>query len=244
MKKIVSRILFSIIFCFGLLITFMLNPNLLYGHSTTYKNVTIYHNGELNQGLKQIIDLSLHTIQDCEIYSTDLRSELCLNEGIYPFIIKGILGDDVFTAFSNKIVVLGEESIEFNQFEKWGKTMNYSQFLTHALVHNLQFKRHGLWDSNPLGGHSLWKWEGYVEFVVLGELISLAELVEIISDSDIGDFEWVYLRNKKGTLKRHLNYLALVKYCFEVLEWDYDKLMESQVKEEVLFKELNAYIKK
>lgn len=220
----------------------MLNPCLLYGNSTSYKNITIYHQDEFPQELKKVIDLSYSTIKSCEIYSSKLHSELCLNEGVYPIIINTILGDDVFTAFSNKIVVLGNPTSEFDKFKKWGKTMKYSQFLTHALVHNLQYEKHRLWDSNPLGGHPEWKWEGYVEYVVLGELISLIELLELISNSNNGDFEWVYITDEEGTIKRHLKYLALVKYCLEELDWDYNQLMNSQVDEEVLFEKLYTYV--
>ena len=240
MKKALIRITASLIFCLGLLISFLLNPHMVYANSTTHKNITIHHNGEIDSSLKEVIDISLKTIKGCKIYNSKLRTDLCINEGIYPKVVKAILGDDVFTAFSNKVVVLGKPTGKFNQFEKWGTKMKYSQFLSHALIHNLQYKHHGIWDANPLGGHPAWKWEGYVEYEVLGELASLDSLVQIITDPKIDDYEWVYLNQEEGTVKRHIEYLTVVKYCFDVLGWNYEELMASKMSEDELLKEVIA----
>ena len=182
MKKLISRILFTLTFCVILLISFLLNPGLAYGNSTEYENITIYHNGELNPEIKELIKISLEEIKAAKIYSPDFHSQLCLNEGLYPKVVRSILGDDVFRAFSNKIVFHGDKTDEFNKFRKWERALSYTQFLKHALMHNLQFKYHGLWDANPLGGYPEWKWEGYVEYETIGNLTTLECLVELIND--------------------------------------------------------------
>ncbi|HAA15532.1 MAG TPA: hypothetical protein DCE41_29040 [Cytophagales bacterium] len=242
MKKIVWSISFTLLLGFGLLVGFLLNPQLMYGNTTTYKNITIHHRGELNQDLKQIIDLSLNTVAQSELFDDDFNSHLCLNQGIYPQVVQAVLGDDVFTAFGNKVVVLGTPDEAFNRFRKWDRSLSYSQFLSHALLHNLQFQHHGLWDANPLGRHPQWKWEGYVEYQVLGDLATLEDLVKLITPPETDDFTWIELSEEQGTIKRHVKYLALVKYGFEVLAWDYDALMHATTTEDELLSELLLHV--
>mgnify|MGYP006267441609 CR=1 FL=1 len=244
MKKALSRIFAALIFCLGLLISFLLNPSLSYGHATTYKNLIIHHNGDLNPEIKKVIDLSLEKVKQAELYRPGFKSELCLNQGLYPRVVQAVLGDDVFTAFSNKVVVLGEAHPQFDRFRKWGRTLKYSQFLSHALLHNFQFEYHGLIDANPLGRHPNWKWEGYVEYEVLGQLETIEGFAQLIAQPATHDFDWIELTATEGTIKRHIRYLAMVKYCFEVWGWDYETLMASTVQEEELLELISTYKKR
>lgn len=243
MKKLIVRFLALLSFCFLLLVVFLINPEFAYSHSTTYKNITIYHNEPLDENLKTIVDLSLNTIKTTSIYNKRFKSELCLNDGsYYPKIVKTLLGDDVFTAFSNKVVVLGNSSKEFNRFIKWNKSMKYSQFLSHGLMHNLQFLHHGMLDANPLGRHPKWKWEGYVEYSINGKLVELEDLVHKITNITTSDFEWIELPEDNGTIKLHIKYLAMTKYCHEVLKWDYEKFMSDEASEAEIFSSLLNWI--
>ena len=80
-----------------------------------------------------------------------------------------------------------------------------------------------------------------MEYELIGKGRYLQEIIGLMTNPEIGEFEWVYLDQEEGTVKKHLEYLALVKYCFEVLEWDYAKLMSSQVPEEELLEQLISY---
>ena len=242
MKKVILKSFALLGFCLFLLVIFLLNPSLLYAHQDTYKNLTIYHNGVFDEELKEVIDLSLAKIESAKIYQKDFKSQLCLSDGsFYPKLVQKILGDDVFTAFSNKVVVLGESSETFNHFHKWGQELRYDQFLSHALMHNLQFKHHGLWGANPLGNHPQWKWEGYVEYEVLGRERSLESLVSLLQDAPQEDFDWVDLGEGEKTMKRHLEYLVLTKYCFDILNLSYDEFMKDERIEELLFTDVQAW---
>ncbi|MEN0049278.1 MAG: hypothetical protein AAF806_19620 [Bacteroidota bacterium] len=240
MKKVLFRSLTLLGFCLSLLVIFLLNPSLLYAHQDTYKNITIHHNGTLDEDLKEVIDLSLASVESAKIYQKDFKSQLCLNDGsFYPKLVQKILGDDVFTAFSNKIVVLGEPSDAFNRFYKWEQELRYDQFLSHALMHNLQFKHHGFFGANPLGIHPQWKWEGYVEYEILGKERDLENLITLLQNAPDEDFTWVDLGDGEKTVKRHLKYLVLAKYCFDVLDLSYDEFMENEQTEEMLYKEIS-----
>lgn len=237
-KKILFNLATILTFCFGLLVLFMLNPSLSYAHQTTYKNITIYHNQPLSPTWESIIDTSLAAIEETALYHKNLKIDLCLNDGSnYPNVIKSILGNDVFRAFANKVVDLSEATNEYNRIQAWDEKLKTTQFLTHALIHNLQFKYHGLWDANPLGQHPNWKWEGYVEYETLGRSRTLESIWEAVNN-DKDDFEWIELGHEERTLKRHVRYLAITKYCFDVLKMDYSTFMKDKRTEDELFKEL------
>jgi len=242
MKKVILKSFALLGFCLFLLVIFLLNPSLLYAHQDTYKNLTIYHNGTFDEELKEVIDLSLATVESAKIYQKNFRSQLCLNDGsFYPKMVQKILGDDVFTAFSNKVVVLGEPSVLFNRFQKWEQELSYDQFLSHALMHNLQFKYHGLFGANPLGNHPQWKWEGYVEYEILGKGRSLESLGSLLENTPKEDFAWVDLGEGKKTMKRHLQYLVLTKYCFDILDLNYDEFMSDKRTEDLIYREIQAW---
>ena len=241
-KKILLRVLTIFTFCIGLLIVFMLNPSLSYAHQTIYKNVTIYHQQPLSPDWQNLIDTSLSAIQQTQLYDKNLKIDLCLNDGsVYPKVIKATLGNDIFKAFANKTVDLSQSTNQLSHIIAWGKRLKTTQFLTHAFIHNLQFKYHGFWDANPLGNHPNWKWEGYTEYETLGQTRTLDNIVSAL-EGEKDDFDWIELGNDERTLKMHVRYLAITKYCFDILKMDYDSFMKDKRTEETLFNEmLSAY---
>lgn len=239
-KKLLFKLLGTFLFLFLLLVTFLLNPSLLYANKTVYQNITIHHEGPLRADLFELIDKSLETIRQVEIAGQEWRTDLCLNDGsAYPGLVRRLLGEDVFTAFSNKVVFLGQDATTFDRFYLWDRELKYSQFLTHGLVHNLQFRHHGLWDANPLGGYPMWRWEGYAEYVALGDKYDLRCLVEDYEERKVEPYEWFSLSEGEGTISLHVRHLILTKYALEVKKQDYDQFLndpqsESKAYEEVL----------
>ena len=104
----------------------------------------------------------------------------------------------------------------YDRFYLWDRELKYSQFLTHGLVHNLQFKHHGFWDANPLGGYPMWRWEGYAEYVTLGEHYDLRCLIEDYEERKLEPYEWFSLSDGEGTINLHVRHLILTKYAIEV----------------------------
>ncbi len=144
-KKLLLKLAGTVLFLMVLLLTFLLNPSLLYANKTVYQNITIHHQGPLRADLFELIDQSLETVQQAEITDMNWKTDLCLNDGsFYPGLVRRLLGEDVFTAFSNKVVFLGQDVDAYNRFYLWDRELKYSQFFTHGLVHNLQFRHHWL----------------------------------------------------------------------------------------------------
>lgn len=182
-----------------------------------------------------MVDASLAIVATSEIYDSDFHTNLCLNDGsCYPALVKTVLGDDVFRAFANKVIVLGEYSAQPNRFIKWGEQINFTQWLAHGIIHNLQYQHHGFRDANPLGGHPMWKWEGYAEYHSIGEEWSFEELLAIYENATGDDFQLVKLEDDYTTIKLHIKYLLMTKYCLEVLHLDYETFMNYEIEEQAL----------
>lgn len=235
-KKFLIRGLGTLIFLGLLLISFLLNPALSYAHKTEYKAITIYHQTELRPDLLELIDQSLATVQSSTLYGERFHSQLCLNDGsIYPTVVRKLLGEDVFTAFSNKMVFLGEDQGENNRFSLWGRSLKYTQFLTHGWVHNLQYQHHGFWQSNPLGGHPNWRWEGYAEYITLGQQYTLKDLIHRYQAHQGDPYTWFPLDNGEGTIRLHVKYLIMAQYAFDVKKLDYQSFLNISTDEEDYF---------
>ena len=241
-KKIIRITLAFILINSAFLIALILFPSFSYAHETQVEDVTIYHNEPLPDHFIETVKTSLQLVKSVEIFDQMPELELCLNDGSsYPGVIKRLLGDDVFRAFANKSVMMGDMT-GTGKMRVWGREVNTAQFLAHAFIHNLQFQYHGLWDANPLGGHAEWKWEGYVEYELLGKENDLVYFKNKISGIK-EDYDWVKLHEGKATVKRHIEYLMLVKYCMEEKGLDYVSLTDSELTEAQVREEMDEFIR-
>lgn len=233
LKKFLLWGMLSFVSCMTILIVLLTTPSLLYAHHTTIGNIEVYHSQPLPTDLETTIRKALERVTSSEIYAADMKHDLCLNDGSkYPALVEGILGADVFTAFANKVVVLGEYQ-GGGKFSQWGQTLFFDQFLAHALMHNYQYEYHGFFGANPLGNYAQWKWEGYVDYQVIGKSYDMPDLLKSLK-SPKGDYEWLNFRDGESTIKMHVKYLTLVKYTMESKGWSYDDLMTSDLSMEDL----------
>jgi len=242
-KKISYLLLSLLSICFVGLVVFMLNPRFSYSYQTNHGNITIYHNEDLDSSFLKIVDVCLFQLQNTLLYTVSFESDLCLNDGsIYPSVIRQVLGNDVLRAFSTKLVDLSEATDDPNKIIAWEQELELEQFLIHGFIHNLQYQHHGFFDANPLGNYPEWKWEGYVEYELLVETLgmdlSLESLIELLKDEDTDDYTWIDLGYNKKTLKRHIRYLAMTKYCFHELYMSYEEFMNDSRSEEEIYKEM------
>lgn len=243
-QKILFRTIGTLIFLLILLVSFLLNPAFLYANKTVYQDITIYHQEPLRTDLFSLIDQSLAQVAVSEIMGKGVKSDLCLNDGsYYPSLVRRLLGEDVFSAFSNKVVFLGQDLQEYDRFLLWDRQLKYTQFLTHGLVHNLQFQYHGLWEANPMGGYPMWRWEGYAEYVTLGDKYDLKCLLEDYEARNIEPYEWFSLSDGEGTISLHIRFLILTKYAFEVKGLHYDQFLNDPQTESAAFAEVLAWAK-
>lgn len=222
-------------FVFILLIGFMLNPSLSYAHQSQIGGLSVFHNEALSAEIKEIIIDSNQFLLSSPLANP--KSQICLNEGIYPKVIKALMGPDVIRAFRHTNVVLGELK-DKNRLESRGHSFGFAQFLAHARVHNQQYAHHGFWDANPLGGYPEWKWEGFADYVVLGSKYKLEEIWKAYQSHEDNSYVFVDLGEGEGSLKLHIRFLLLTKYCFEEKGMDYQSFMELSMEEEDVWQEI------
>ncbi|GAB5526701.1 MAG: hypothetical protein Roseis2KO_45730 [Roseivirga sp.] len=234
-----SFLTINLLFFLGLLIF----PSWLYGYETDLGQVQVYHQKPLPGGFEEVVKESLAIIKKSELYTPAFYSELCLNDGsLYPKLVKATLGDDVFRAFAQKAVMLGEFSADSRSIQAWGRELSTVQFLSHAFVHNLQYEYHGVLGANPLGRHPEWKWEGYAEYIVLGRGQSLDYYLDLLK-RESGPFDWLDLDGGLSTIRMHLEFMVLAKYCFEQKGWSYKELMKDNTSREQLTREMEQWYK-
>jgi hypothetical protein len=145
----------------------MLNPLILYANKTVIGKYSIFHNKPLDKCFRVRLEHANAIIKASELYDPELRMDICLKDGSkYPLLIEHVMGKDFLSSFYNKIIFTGDVvNYDGNYIELDGHKWNLTQMIAHAEVHCLEFNKYGLMQSNPIGKHPDWKWEGYPEYI-------------------------------------------------------------------------------
>src|ERR1700744_315076 len=99
LKKWTFRVVFTACFLVGLLVTFMLNPVILYANKTDMGRYNVYHNAPLNIRIASILLRSDSIIRASELYDPKLVMDVCLKDGsAYPALIERVLGKDMLAS--------------------------------------------------------------------------------------------------------------------------------------------------
>lgn len=239
LKNWTFRLLFTGLFLFGLLVVFMLNPIQLYANKSMSGNYTIYHNQPIDKHFLPRLERSVSIVKGSELYDPDIKIDICLSDGSkYPGLIEKVLGRDALATFYNKIVFTGDEvNFEENYILFYGHKINLEEMLAHVQVHCLEFKKYGLWKSNPIAGYPEWKWEGYPEYIArqhahFGDLrTDINALLKAEQDSDTG---WMTLPDSTETLAHYFRYRLLIQYCLEIKKMTFVSLLQDTTSEETV----------
>jgi hypothetical protein len=243
------RLLFTGLFLLGLLVTFMLNPVLLYANKTVQGNYSIYHSKPLDKKLLPHLEQSIAIVQGSELYDPKIKIDICLKDGsTYPGLVQKVMGRDVLSSFYNKIVFTGDEvNFDKNYIQLYAHKWNLTQMLAHAQIHCLEFKKYGLWKSNPIGGHPEWKWEGYPEYIArqnaqIGNLQT--GIKTLLLTQQIANNGWMKLRDSTEIIIHYFKYRLLVQYCLEVKKFSFGQLLQDTTQEETVRQEMMNWYSK
>jgi hypothetical protein len=237
------------LFLIGLLVTFMLSPMLLYANKTTLGNYSIYHNKPLDKNFQRLLEQSNIIIKSSELYDRNLKIDVCLKDGSnYPKLIRGILGKDFLSSFYNKIILTCDTvNYKDNYVQLDGHKWNLTQMLAHAQVHCLEFDRYGFWQSNPIAGHPVWKWEGYPEYVSKQNFDqtklknNIERLLQIESATNNG---WMKYADNTETLIAFDEYRLLIQYCMEIKKMTFIELMKDTTEEKTIKQQMMNWYNK
>jgi len=248
-KKWMFWLMVTGLFLFGLLVTFMLCPILLYANKTTKGNYSIYYNKPLNKNFQQRLEQSGIMIKSSELYDPNLKIDVCLKDGSnYPELIKFVMGKDFISSFYNKIILTGDTvNYNDNYVQLDGHKINLTQMLAHAQVHCLEFNKYGLWQSNPIAKHPAWKWEGYPEYVArqnppqVNLKYNIGNLLQIESTTNNG---WMKFADSTETLIAFDEYRLFIQYSLEIKKMTFVELMKDTTQEKTIKQQMiNWYYK-
>ena len=250
-KKVVIGSLSVLFLSFMIWVIFLLNPNLSYAHSTTFDQVTIYHNQTLEENTEEIVKNAIRIIQSSELYHPDIPIQLCLNDGsIYPELhpFKGAIA----YAFLNKSVIYHSQpnfqenitsfSWEINNYEL--RKANLTWMLAHEFTHNLQYN----WDAWFPIKYDIWKQEGYAEYIarqakndgLLKEKITKLQEEEKKAHLGIP----VFLL-KDGTIQGipYFKYALMTQYLVEQEGMNFQKICEDERSFDQIYNEMITWSK-
>ncbi len=243
MKKQIKTWIFRLtvtgLFLFGLLVTFMLAPILLYANKTDVGNYSVYHNKPLDNSFLQRLEQSSIILKSSELYDPKLKIDVCLKDGsTYPKLITAVIGKDFLSSFYNKIILTGDTvNYNDNYTQLDGHKWNLTQMLAHAQVHCFEFNKYGLWQSNPIGKHPVWKWEGYPEYIARQNVAQtnlqngIRRLLQIEGTSNDG---WMKLADSTETLIGFEEYRLLIQYCLEIKRLTFVELFKDTTQENIV----------
>jgi hypothetical protein len=248
-KKWTFKLIVTGIFLCGLLILFILNPILLYANKTSVGNYSIYHNKPLDKNLQNQLQQSTSIVKASELYNTELKIDICVKDGSkYPSLIETVLGRDPLTTFSNKIVFTGDEvNYDSNYIKFEGHKLNLTELLSHVQVHCLEFKKYGLWNSNPIAKHSKWIWEGYPEYIArqkLGIKNLQNDIKTLLHSERVDNNGWTTLFDNTEITTTYFKYRLLIQYCLEVKKMSFVQLFADNTNEEIVRQQMMAWFNK
>jgi hypothetical protein len=239
LKKWTIRLVATGLLLFGLLILFMLNPVILYANKTLIGNYSIYHNRPLDKNLIAHLEQATVLIRSSELYDPNLAVDICLKDGSkYPGLIRNILGTDFLSSFYNKIVFTGDTINYKDNYIQLGKhKWNLTQMIAHAGIHCLEFNKYGLWNSNPIGGHPEWKWEGYPEYIARQNSVekNLRNNIKTFLQKDQeGHSGWIMFPDSTEIPSSFYSYMLLIQFCVDIKKMNFGQILKDSVAEETI----------
>ena len=247
-KRWTFRLAVTGLFIVGLLVTFMLNPILLYAHRTAFGNYSVYHNKPIDKSFPLRLKQADSIIRFSELYDPALKMDICLKDGsAYPAFIKKVMGKDMLSSFYNKMVFTGDVvNYQDNYIELDGHKWNLTQMLAHASVHCLEFHAYGLLKANPIGRHPAWKWEGYPEYIArrTPQNIDLQTGIRTLLQAEHANNNgWITLPDNTEDMTVFYGYRLLVQYCMEIKHLQFMQFMEDTTQETTARQQMMAWYK-
>ena len=217
-------------------IVLLTNPAISYANETQMGQITVFHNGQLEDGTETVVNNALSLIKNAEIYDENFKIQLCLNDDkIYPNL-HPVPGGAAY-AFLNKAVVFASKpNFKNNKAEfRWEinnnelRSYNLTQLLAHEFTHNLQYNYDPTYYIKTSLGTLNWKLEGHAEYVARGFKNdgALTEKIKFYLEEEKKAHQGIPVFTlEDGTIQNlsYFKYALVVQYLFEVKHLDYGEL--------------------
>ena len=162
---------YSILLFFSLYFAVIYFPYLLFDHSVTHNEITVYTNGSVGDDLIRILDQSTLKLKESPIYDSKLshRIFICNNYRLFGFLAP--FSNNAFACnypmFNN--IFIANTNLAEDKVYRNGNGYNERQLSTviaHEITHSLLEEHLGFIRYKML---ATWKNEGYCEYVAYGK---------------------------------------------------------------------------
>ena len=225
----------------------LMNPAWSYAHQTNFGPVTIHHNQALDPATESILQAAVEIIKSSELYTTDFKVDLCMNDGskfpnYHPFAggLAYAFGDvavfyNAQPDFSNNVAQ--NKSLPADHADD---VANLTWLIAHEFTHNLQFN----WDLLFPMKYEFWQQEGYAEYISRqfkndGQLQEKIQTLLIESAKPNETEPKVFLLPDGTTqLLSYYKYALMIQYLFEEEGMDFKQLKDEQRSFEGIYQEM------
>ena len=171
MRKILRYFLRTVlvfILMLGLLIIFMLNPQIVYAKKHSYKQLNVYSKYKYPTVYDKVLDQSLQLVKQSEIYDPQMRLDIFLNDGngaSVKFVLKKAFGNAFAWGYHNNVILNGTTDDSLKWITLNGYNRHLARTIAHEMIHCYEVHKLGMFHSRPFAKIPIWKWEGYPEYI-------------------------------------------------------------------------------
>ena len=261
MFKVIKKVILSSLSILGISllfwVIFLLNPSLSYANKTPFDYVTVYHNQDLDEHAKDIVNGAINIIKDSELFDNNVSLQLCLNDDlIYPNLHQ-LVGDPLAYAIFNKTIVknctlkfeenVAEAKWAVNNYEL--RNFNLTWLLAHEFTHNLQYHANPSYVIRTTLGNINWKLEGHAEYISrqFKNDGRLKEKIAILLEEQKKEFVGLPVFDLEDGTKQMLSYYKygiVVQYLMEEKGMNFTQICELEKTLNVLYSEMLAWNEK
>ena len=251
-KKLLSFLGISVAVFFIGLITLVLFPQPLFANNYSYDQVNIYTKAPIDQNaFNQAIDQAITLLQKSELYDADYIFDVFLaDQTAYNRLDDWLMGRwPVARAVANNVIIKRRVEVEKGLVDNGENRFELVYVLAHEMIHCLQNHRFGMRKFNPLNHPPFWKLEGYPEYIARQPLLQSEEytLKKGISDflsltKDIEEnHQIIQIAERESTPYIYYKGRLMMEYLIDIKGMSYAKILEEEVKEDAVFKEMMAW---
>jgi hypothetical protein len=239
----------------GLLIIFMLNPQIVYAKKHSYRQLNVYSKYKYPIGYDKVLDEAIQLVQQSEVYKPNMTLDIFLNDGngaSVKFVMKKAFGNAFAWGYHNNVILNGVTGDSLKWITLNGFNRNLARTIAHEMIHCYEVNKLGLFHSRPFAKIPVWKWEGYPEYIsyrssIRDEKKVLIDAIQKYNlNKDNNDFSWAMVNTDEGESfagKDYYRYWILVKYLCDIRKFSFDELIKTSLTEEKVYDEMMQWFK-
>lgn len=248
-KILAAAVLFGLVTMSGL-VSIILCPSPLFANKLVHGQFDVYSSGEVDAGIREILDRAEGLIKHSELYDPEDRFDVYLSYNTwFNAIDDAVMGHGPSARATNNYVTF-KVAVDINRdlffptfYQKCEGNLTY--LLAHELIHVLQESRYGKLMFNPFSHPEHWKLEGYPEYIArrparLEDDYSLArEIDRYLELESKSDDMWLPVEEGKCMAPSYYyKGRLMIEYLMDIKKMSYDQILSDVTSEQTIFNEM------